>query len=252
MFPPGLAPLLLLKYQNADLSPVDPMLDRLRLVALVLLPMSLRAQTQRDSVVTATASRSTRIAADRATFYVLVEGTAETAPDAVARVETKLKAVSTALAGFGNRVEAERPIAYAVGATPAPNGYPVPAVPASNVARSVIRVHLNRVDQAANVVAAALAAGATNASSVSFESSVADSVRRARIGEALAVARSDAETLAAALNGRLGEFLDVSTNGQQVFPQQPTLSFDNRFSQPPLAPEVTVTANVTVRYRLVR
>ena len=229
------------------------MSGRLPLFALVLLvPISLRAQIPRDSIVTATASRSTRIAADRATFYIVVEGTAETAPDAVGRVQTKLKAVSDALAGFGNRAEVDRPIAYTVGATPAPNGYPGMASPPSNLARSVIRVRLNRVDQLANVIAAALAAGAANGSSVSFESSVADSVRRAQIGEALAVARSDADALATALNGRLGAFVDVSTSGQQGFVQTALLNLDNRFGQQPFAPEVTVTANVTVRYRLVR
>jgi uncharacterized protein YggE len=228
---------------------------RLRLLALVLavlVPIALRAQIPRDSIVTATASRTTRVAADRATFYVVVEGTAETAPDAVARVLTKLKAVSDALAGFGNRVEADRPIAYTVGATPAPNGYPGNLSPPSNIARSLIRVRVSRVDQLANVIGAALAAGAANGSSVSFESSVADSVRRAQISEALAVARSDAEAMAAALNGRLGAFVDVSTSGQQGFPQTNVLNLDNRFGQQPFAPEVTVTANVTVRYRLVR
>src|ERR1035437_5299664 len=79
-------------------------------------------------------------------MYVVVEGTAETAPDAVARVETKVKAGSAALKGFGSRLEVDPPIAYAVGATPAPNGYIGAATPASNLARSVIRVQLIRPD----------------------------------------------------------------------------------------------------------
>ncbi|HEY5060688.1 MAG TPA: hypothetical protein VII52_04080 [Gemmatimonadaceae bacterium] len=54
------------------------------------------------------------------------------------------------------------------------------------------------------------------------------------------------------MNGRLGAFVDVSTGGQQGFAQTTALNFDNRFGQQPFAPEVTVTANVTVRYRLVR
>jgi len=64
---------------------------RLRLLVLVLLPLPLQAQAVRDSIVTVTASRISRIAPDRASLYVVVEGTAETAVDAVARVETKLK-----------------------------------------------------------------------------------------------------------------------------------------------------------------
>jgi hypothetical protein len=91
-------------------------------------------------IVTVTASRNSRILADRASLYVVVEGTAETAPDAVARVETKLKAVSAALKGFGSRLEVDPPIAYAVGATPAPNGYLGAATPASNLARGGVAV----------------------------------------------------------------------------------------------------------------
>lgn len=224
---------------------------RFRLLPLLaLVPLSLEAQVARDSVITVSASRTTRLAADRASLYVVVEGTAETAPDAVARVETKLKPVMDALKGFGARADVDRPVAYTVGATPAPNGYPGVAAPATNLARSVIRVQLGRPDQIAHVIAAALAAGASTTSSLSFESSVADSARRVRIAEVLGVARVDAETMAQALGGRLGALVDASTTGQLGFQQPTTLNFDNRFGQQAIAPEVIVTTTVTVRYRL--
>jgi len=225
---------------------------RLRLLVLVLLPLPLQAQAVRDSIVTVTASRISRIAPDRASLYVVVEGTAETAVDAVARVETKLKGVSEALKGFGSRVEADRPIAYTVGATQAPNGYPGAATPASNLARTVIRVQLARPDQIAHVVAAALGAGAVSTSSLTFESTVADSVRRTRIADALAAARMDAEAIALSLGGRLGPLVDVSTTGGFSFQQPSMLNFDNRFGQQAAAPEVTINTSVTVRYRLIR
>lgn len=229
-------------------NPDDSM--RLRLFVLVLLPMQLQAQLSRDSVIAVSATRTERIAPDRASFYVVVEGTAETAADAVARVETKLKGVSEALKGFGSRVEADRPISYAVGPTPAPNGYPGAATPASNVSRSVIRVQLSRPDQIANVIAAVLGAGAVGGSSISFESSVADSVRRVRVADALAAARLDAESIAQSLGGRLGALIDVSTSGAFGFQQPPMLNFDNRFPQQSPTPEVTINATVTVRYKL--
>jgi uncharacterized protein YggE len=226
---------------------------RLRLLVLTLLPLSMQAQVIqafRDSVVTVTASRNSRILADRASLYVVVEGTAETAPDAVARVETKLKAVSAALKGFGSRLEVDAPIAYAVGATPLPNGFPGVASPASNIARSVIRVQLIRPAEVANVVA--LSAGAASSSALTFESSVADSARRARIAEALAAARMDAEAIAQALGAHLGALVDVSTTGGNPgFQGQNTLSFDNRFTQPTMPPEIAINTSVTVRYRLI-
>lgn len=100
-------------------------------------------------------------------MYVVVEGTAETAPDAVARVETKLKAVSAALKGFGSRQEVDAPIAQALGA-------------------------------------------------------------------------------------HLGALVDVSTSGANTVLQgQNTLSFDNRFTQQTMPPEIAINTSVTVRYRLI-
>ena len=66
---------------------------RLRLIfpALLLISVDLSAQVtaSRDSVISVSAARNSRIVPDRAWMYVVLEGTAETAVDAVARVETK-------------------------------------------------------------------------------------------------------------------------------------------------------------------
>jgi uncharacterized protein YggE len=226
-----------------------------RLLALIALPLALQAQTApRDSVISVNASRTTRMMADRATFYVTIEGTAETANDALARVDTKVKAVSEALKAYGNRVTAEAAIGYGVGPTPAPQGYPGNASPPSNLARSVIRVNLNGgVDQLSRVISVALGAGASNTSPAQFEASGVDAARRARIAELVATARADAESLAAALGGKLGALVDVSTTGGQSFQQQPTLAFDQRYGPgQTYAPEVQISTNVTVRYRLIR
>jgi len=226
---------------------------RLRFLALVLLPLRLPAQAVRDSMITVTASRQSKVAPDRASFYLVVEGTAETPTDAIARVDTKLKAVSEALKALGSRVTLDPPVAYGVGPSPTPNGYPGVASPATNLARSVIRVQLSRPEQIANVVAAAISAGAATSSSLAFESSVADSVRRTRIGDALNVARLEAEAIATALGAKLGVLVGVTASGAQFGFQGPSfLSFDNRFGQQATAPEVTITTTVTVQYRLVR
>jgi uncharacterized protein YggE len=226
---------------------------RFRLLALALLPLRLPAQTVRDSVITVSASRTSRIAPDRASFYLVVEGTAETPADAVARVDTKLKTVSDALKTLGSRVVLDPPIAYGVGPSPAPNGYPGVATPTTHLARSVIRVQLTRPEQIANVVAAAISAGAASSSSLTFESSMADSVRRARIGDALTVAHMDAEAIATSLGAHLGTLVGVTTSGAQFGFQGPsTLYFDNRFGQQASTPDVAVTTTVTVQYRLVR
>lgn len=86
-------------------------------LVLALLPSSVLAQVGSDSIISVTASRSVRIAPDRASVYVYIEGSAETAMGAVARAEAKVKGVSDALRAPETRVEAERPIAYSVGPT---------------------------------------------------------------------------------------------------------------------------------------
>ncbi len=228
----------------------------LSLLFVAALPVSLVAQVQvaRDSVITASATHVTRVTPDKVSFYLVVEGTAETAADAVVRADTKLKAVLDALKGFGSRLKVDQPVAYGVGPTPNPSGYPGAANPATNLARSVIHVQLDRPEQTAQVVAAAIGAGAASSSSLSFEASAADSVRRTRITEVLGVARRDAEAIAESLGGRLGGLVSVTTGGGPVvgFQMSSMLNFDTRFGQQAQAPDVAVTTMVTVQYRIVR
>ena len=111
-----------------------------RVIAIVLLPVALTAQSPRDSIITVSASRVAKIAASSATFYVTVEGSAETAVDAVARVEAKVGAVTDAIRAYGARAVVETPVSYSVGLTPAPNGYPGVATPRTHLARTLVRV----------------------------------------------------------------------------------------------------------------
>jgi uncharacterized protein YggE len=225
-----------------------------RLVLLcAFMPLPLLAQGPRDSVVTVSAARTTKVAPDRASFYLIIEGSAETPADAIARVDAKVQTVAAALKGFGSRVKLDPPLAYGVGASPLVNGYNGMTQPPTNLARSVIHVQLERPDQIAQVIAAGISAGASSSSSLTFESSAVDSVRRVRMSEVLAVARTDAETIAKSLGARLGALISVNTSGGNLGFQAPSmLAFDNRFGQPTPAPEIAVSTSVTVQYHLVR
>lgn len=218
-----------------------------------LVPAASRAQisVSRDTVISVTATRTSRISPDRATIFVVVEGIAELPADAVTRNETKTKAVVEALKGIGSGVEVDRAITYSVGPMPSNNGFPNTAPPTS-VARAVVRVQVNRLEQLARVMSIAIASGAANTSAPQFESTMVDSARRVRIADALAGAKADAQTIATLLDGHLGALVDVNTNSAGVFVQPAQLYFDNRFSGSTAAPEIPVSVSVTVRYRIAR
>lgn len=175
-----------------------------RYLALLLVPASLQGQVTRDSVITVNTMRSVRVSADRASLFVSVEGTAETAREAVSRAEAKLAAVTAALRSVRDGVEIGAPVTFSVGSTMSVRGYPGPAAAPSLTARSAIRVQVSRLSQLAPAVAAAIDAGAAGASTITFESTAADSVRRVFVVEALADARREAEAIAAGLGGRVG------------------------------------------------
>ena len=62
----------------------------------------------------------------------------------------------------------------------------------------------------------------------------------------------DAGATATALGGRLGGLVDVNLGSFNPFPQNMPLTFDNRFGQGAMSPEVVVSLNLTARYRLQR
>ena len=206
-----------------------------------------------DTAVTVNATRVSRIMADRFSAYVAVEGTAETPVDAMTRLQTKLKTVSDAIQSLTPRIVADPPVSYGVMIASGPTGYPGAPAGTSYIARAVIRVQGARLEQLMQLQSAALVAGATTTSGVMFESSVADSVRRSRIPEAVAAARADAEALAAAQGFRLGSIIDMNTSAFSQQNQTAFISFDSRYTgqqSPP--PEITINTSVTVRFRLIR
>jgi hypothetical protein len=166
------------------------------------------------------------------------EGSAETAADAVTRGATKLNAVSEALRALG-RAELDRPVTYSVGSMNQPNGFSQPTGQLPSVSRTVMRVHVNRVDQVTSVAAAVLGAGRREfrRSRSSHGSGLGASVR---MTDVLAMARSDAH----ALGGPLGGLVDVSSGANNIGFVGPTnLNFGSRFMQPTQVPEVSISTS---------
>ena len=230
-------------------------------VVLMLIPAMANGQNARlenagdpEPRIVSTATRTTRIAPDRVTLYLTIEGTGESPAEASQRASQKLEAVTSAVQKFASGRDAMSTVPY--GVSPAPNlpGYPGSSSQTSFLARYVVRIQPSRVDQTTSLATAAIAAGASATSPPLFEASNADSVRRLRYAEALSQARRDAEAMAAALGGHLGAVIEASsTGGFNQSGNSNYVSFMNRyeFGGPMQPPEVMVNATVTVRYRFV-
>jgi uncharacterized protein YggE len=229
-------------------------------VLLLCLPAALVAQVRMDDGeprVVASATRTARLVPDKVSFYTVVEGAGENSVDAAERSAKKTQAVTDAIKALGGRAEILSSVPF--GVAPAPNygGYPGQPLQNPYVGRQVIRVQLSRVDQLTSVAGALIAAGATGITSPQFESSAADSARRAKMAEAIAGARADAEALAAGVGMRLGALIEVSGIGQpgvvSSFSPSQFIQFGRGFEsmQNNAPPEITVGSGVTVRYRLV-
>jgi uncharacterized protein YggE len=115
---------------------------------------------------------------------------------------------------------------------------------------------VRRLDDVGRVVDAALAKGANQINSLQFYSSKADSVRRAALAAAVANSRADAEALARAAGGSLGQLIEITTG---YMPPRPlTMEATGMVAmakdrvQTPIEPgEQTVTAMVTTRWTFV-
>lgn len=218
----------------------------------IFFPALLAAQTTRDSVVTASATRTARLPADRVSLLVSIEGTAETAREAVARAEGKAAAVGEALRRVSGGSEVGRPMAFAVAATPTMRSFPSAPSGPSFTAKIAIRLVITDLSQLSSLLATALDAGASTTSTATFEASAADSVRRKLVADALTAARTDVQSIAASLGGHLGVLVDAGTSSP-FSNVGPSMFFAvESFTQQTAAPEVTFTVTANVRYRLVK
>jgi uncharacterized protein YggE len=121
------------------------------------------------------------------------------------------------------------------------------------VSNSVV-ADVRRLDEVSRIIDAALAKGANEISSLQFFSSKADSVRRVALAAAVANARADAQALARAAGGELGQLLELSTGYAAVRPlEQVAMARAVAGSVPtPIEPgEQSVSVSVTARWSFV-
>jgi uncharacterized protein YggE len=126
-------------------------------------------------------------------------------------------------------------------------------------ANNSIQIETENLAQIGNFIDAALSAGATDASDITFAAKDIDGARRRALGQAVIAARADAEAMARAGGGTLGELLLLSTEGanegRDVGLQEVVFASARRAQQTVatdvIPSQIKVTARVVTRWRFV-
>lgn len=192
--------------------------------SLALIPAAARAQAATTgfstvpSLVTAGQGEA-KVTPDRASVLVNVQTRAASAAAAASENAQRTRAVLDALARLGLPREQLSTEGYTVypelsysrdGTAPRVTSY---------VVTNTVRAETHRPEQAGAIVDAALGAGANVINSLSFFASSIEEPRRQAIAAAVASARADADAMARAAGGTLGQLLELSTQGPTMPPR---------------------------------
>lgn len=182
--------------------------------AIIALPGHARSQvaTLPPHIITS-GEGQTRVTPDRATVLVGVQTRSLTAATAASENARRQKAVLDTLKAMGIPPEQLATQNYSV--TPEmkydPNGTTPPKV-TGYVVSNTVRVELKKIDQVGSVIDAALAKGANNIAGIQFGVSNVAEVRRLALADAVRSARADADVLARAAGGSLGQLIEMTSS----------------------------------------
>jgi uncharacterized protein len=190
---------------------------QLTVLALLLAAIAWPAQAQQSPSswvgpqVVVSAEGEVRVTPDRAYLNLGVQSRAPTAAAAAADNASRQRAIIDTLRAMGLRQEQITTMNYNVfpemryddrGRAPEVIGY---------VVSNVVRVDIHDVSRIGPAIDASLAKGANQIHGLDFYVSTSDEARRSALADALRRARGDAEALARAAGGQLGELIEVST-----------------------------------------
>lgn len=210
------------------------------------------AQQESPAFVEVTGNAQVSVPTDRGTIRFAVETQADDAAAATSANADRMDAVIRAVRALGiPSLELET------------SGYrlePVYSRPGPGETRRVesyqavnhVEATLGDVDELGRVLDAGVSAGANRIAGISFSASDTRSARLEAVQRAVAVAREEAEVMAAALGYELGAPLEVRGGAQSPNPiSYARNEMVQMAADTPVEPgEQTVTANVTVRFRL--
>ncbi len=226
-------------------------------IAAVLTACSLPAQTQTNipreitPIITASGEGRREMAPDKATIVLGVETRARTPAAAASANADRMTAIRAALVRMG---VAERDIATAryslgleyTGRTPPDTHY---------VASNLVTVTTRQLDQVGRIIDTGLGAGANNINSLQYDLMDRNPAQALALGDAVANARRQAEVMAAAAGGRLGELIELGTQPGEYRPfyaGDMAMRMQAGAAPTPVSPgAVTVSASVNGRWRFV-
>lgn len=197
-----------------------------------------------------------QVVPDRARLAIGVQTQASTAAEASSRNARLQSAVIAALRGLGIPGEQIATSGYNVFPE---QQYDQPTRRSRIVGYNVqntVTVELRQIAQVGPALDAVLAKGANLVSSLQFYSSQAEVARRRALQNAIERARADAEVMAAAAGGRVGELLDLSSDAA-VQPPRPMMAMAAGARMADSAPTPvsegtqTINATVSARWRFV-
>jgi uncharacterized protein len=203
-----------------------------------------------------------KIAPDRATIYISVQNRARTSALAGSENATKVAAVLDAIRKLGIAREQITTANYSV--NPSYRYFPDARRPelTGYDANNTVQVEVRALEMTGRVIDAALGAGATNIGGVNFFASQLDATRRVALGNATSDARMNAEAMAKAAGGTLGQLLTLTTQevSRVMFAQDENLrgramavSATAAAEPTPISTpsEQTVNAHVTGRWQFI-
>ena len=206
--------------------------------------------------IVTTAMGDARLTPDRASILAGVQTRAATAAAAARDNANRQQAIITAIAALGiprEQISTENYTVYPEtrydreGQSPTVVAY---------VVSNVVRVELRNLQQVGPVIDAALSKGANQINSLEFSSSNTDAARHRALGAAIGRARADAEVMAQAAGGRLGQLIELVTmdmGPRPVFRADAMMAKAGAAGAPtPIeAGELTVRVGVTARWQFV-
>jgi uncharacterized protein YggE len=119
----------------------------------------------------------------------------------------------------------------------------------------MVTVVTKQLDQVGRIIDTGLGAGANNINSLFYDLSDRTSAEAGALGDAVADARRQAEVMATAAGGRVGDLIELGTQQPQYRPYAADMAMVRLTSgaaPTPVSPgTVLVTASVTARWRFV-